>query len=388
MTSVCFRTDTSALDAAKIEAHINDLRTMDLTLWGPDRALVELGTFGLHAIGPIMHAAATGFDLTVKALDAVLNQLDEESGDRKEALFFLRSVIDDHSATAAQRAAAIEVAGQHFQHSESLEDALQRLACDTREPSMLRVAALNTLAPRRRLLKPILTRLHRLLDEHESLDDTLLAALVTCLIEHADALPHAEIESQLETLLESPDPHRRGLAIDLMGEVGALDAIEHVCIVPAAAEEIPRIQAMVARILQRPRNILSLRPTHFERFIGHLLRKMNFEDVEVTSPTNDKGVDVRARREGAGLGKTIREKWIVQCKRYKRTNVVRRDAVDALLRVRDAEGASKALLITTSAFTKDALACVAGRTDIQLTDGHELLHILAKYYGPKRYTIR
>ena len=61
--------------------------------------------------------------------------------------------------------------------------------------------------------------------------------------------------------------------------------------------------------------LLNMDASAFEHLVKRLLEEMDYQDVEVTSPSNDGGVDVIARIE---LGITsVRE--VVQAKRHKRT---------------------------------------------------------------------
>jgi restriction system protein len=118
--------------------------------------------------------------------------------------------------------------------------------------------------------------------------------------------------------------------------------------------------------------ILKMTPSAFERLIQRLLRESGFIQVEVTGQSGDGGVD------GHGilrLGGLLSFHVIFQAKRWK-------GAVGAS-QVRDFRGAmvgraDKGLLITTGAFTKEAIkeATRDGAPAIDLVDGDQLVEKL------------
>jgi restriction system protein len=118
--------------------------------------------------------------------------------------------------------------------------------------------------------------------------------------------------------------------------------------------------------------ILKMSSSAFERLVQRLLRESGFIQVEVTGQAGDGGVD------GHGilrLGGLLSFHVIFQAKRW-------RGAVGAS-QVRDFRGAmvgraDKGLLITTGAFTKDAIkeATRDGAPAIDLVDGDQLVEKL------------
>lgn len=118
--------------------------------------------------------------------------------------------------------------------------------------------------------------------------------------------------------------------------------------------------------------ILDMSPSAFERLIQRILRESGFIQVEVTGQSGDGGVD------GHGilrLGGLLSFHVIFQAKRWK-------GAVGSS-QVRDFRGAmvgraDKGLLITTGAFTKDAIkeASRDGAPAIDLIDGDQLVEKL------------
>ena len=118
--------------------------------------------------------------------------------------------------------------------------------------------------------------------------------------------------------------------------------------------------------------IQNISPAAFERLIQRLLRESGFVQVEVTGQSGDGGIDGHGIMRLGGL---LSFHVIFQCKRWK-------GAVTAG-QVRDFRGAmvgraDKGLLITTGAFTKDAIkeATRDGAPAIDLVDGDQLVEKL------------
>ena len=122
----------------------------------------------------------------------------------------------------------------------------------------------------------------------------------------------------------------------------------------------------------------------FEHLIKRLLEEMNYQDVEVTSPSNDGGVDVIARIE---LGITsVRE--VVQAKRHKRT--IQRKDLDALRGSLYRFNAVRGTLIATSHFSKGTAeaAFEGGAAPITLIDGDKLIDLLIEHgIGVRKRTL-
>jgi len=87
----------------------------------------------------------------------------------------------------------------------------------------------------------------------------------------------------------------------------------------------------------------------FEEFIAELFRKFQFE-VELTKQTRDGGFDIIAiKRAEANL------KYLIECKRPEPGNLIGVKPVRELYAVKQTQEATKAILATTSFFTKDAI---------------------------------
>jgi restriction system protein len=119
----------------------------------------------------------------------------------------------------------------------------------------------------------------------------------------------------------------------------------------------------------------TMNPIAFEHLIKQLLEGMNYQQVWVTAPSNDKGVDVVADIE---LGITsVRE--VVQAKRQKSN--VQRTVLDALRGSLYRFHAVRGTIITTAGFSKGAVqaAFEPGAPPITLINGDKLIDLLIEY---------
>lgn len=128
----------------------------------------------------------------------------------------------------------------------------------------------------------------------------------------------------------------------------------------------------------------SMNPFAFEQLICDLLTEMGYDDVEVTQPTNDKGVDVKAVAQ-FGIT-TINE--VIQVKRH-RANI-QRTVLDMLRGSLHRFKAQKGTIITTGDFGKGAkdAAFEMGAAPITLINGDTLIDLLIQHgIGLKKKTI-
>lgn len=116
-------------------------------------------------------------------------------------------------------------------------------------------------------------------------------------------------------------------------------------------------------------------PADFEKLIGHLLLKMQYQDVTTTSSSGDAGVDVVASIE---MGITS-VKEVVQVKRHKRT--IQRIVLDALRGSLRRFDAVRGSIITTSSFSRGTIeaATAHGEPPITLIDGETLIDLLIEH---------
>ncbi len=157
----------------------------------------------------------------------------------------------------------------------------------------------------------------------------------------------------------------------------------------AGPDEAQRIRRLLKQHTTSVRESLhkvlsSMDPFGFEHLVKHLLEGMDYENVEVTSPANDGGVDVVADIQ---LGITsVRE--VVQAKRHKKN--IQRPVLDALRGSLHRFDAVRGTIIATSKFSKgtQSAAFERGAAPITLIDGEKLIDLLIENgIGVKKKTI-
>lgn len=138
--------------------------------------------------------------------------------------------------------------------------------------------------------------------------------------------------------------------------------------------ELVRQHASTVRDSLR-RQIQDMDPFAFEHLIKRLLEEMDYQNVEVTSPSSDGGVDVVADIE-VGIT-SVRE--VVQAKRHRRA-IARKD-LDALRGSLYRFDAVRGTIVTTSRFSKGTqdAAFASGAAPITLVDGERLVDLLIEH---------
>lgn len=143
------------------------------------------------------------------------------------------------------------------------------------------------------------------------------------------------------------------------------------------AHNVKQREAMHSRLM-------ALAPYAFEHFVKELLEAMDYENVEVTKQSGDKGVDVVANFQ---FGITeIKE--VVQVKRTEQT--ITRPLIDQLRGALPYHGAIRGTLITLGRFAKgvEQSALFPGAAPITLIDGKRLLELVEKHgVGLRRKTL-
>ncbi|ENY6496086.1 restriction endonuclease [Vibrio sp. 1408] len=118
---------------------------------------------------------------------------------------------------------------------------------------------------------------------------------------------------------------------------------------------------------------------HFEELVAELFHGFGYS-VELTKQTRDGGKDIIA----ISNDRIIPEKYIIECKRPDIGNPVRLNVVKNLHATKIDEGANKAILVTTSTFTRDARAYQEKHNiDLQLNDFNDLVDWLYIYLQSK-----
>jgi restriction system protein len=127
-----------------------------------------------------------------------------------------------------------------------------------------------------------------------------------------------------------------------------------------------------AEILKR---LISMGATDFEHFVSELLAKVGFEELKVTPPSKDGGIDVRGVLV---VGEVIRTKMAVQVKKWNKGNV----QAPHVQQVRGSLGAhEQGLIITTSDFSKGAKdeATRADAVPVALMNGEQLVALMVQH---------
>lgn len=132
---------------------------------------------------------------------------------------------------------------------------------------------------------------------------------------------------------------------------------------------------LINLIARNPKLIFEISPHKFEEIIAELFFKKGFE-VELTKKTRDGGRDIIA----VSKEMDVRTKYLIECKRYAITNKVSIGLVQRLLGVKVAESANKAILATTSGFTKDARKFANSHLwDLDLKDYDDIMSWIKAY---------
>jgi len=130
-------------------------------------------------------------------------------------------------------------------------------------------------------------------------------------------------------------------------------------------------------VRRNPQSLFTIAPRDFERLVAEIFRSKGFE-TELTRATRDGGRDIIAVHEVLG----IRSRYLIECKRYAPHRKVTVELVQRLYGVKMAEAANKAILATTSGFTRDAAAFAAHHVwDLELKAYDDLMEWVKSYGG-------
>ncbi|MBM3155490.1 MAG: restriction endonuclease [Chloroflexi bacterium] len=110
--------------------------------------------------------------------------------------------------------------------------------------------------------------------------------------------------------------------------------------------------------------IMNMHWRDFELYIGNILRKMNFQDVDITPASRDHGIDVKAHKQDE-LG--VESDYIIQCKLYQSSRVGEPDITQLFGDMHLVNPHPKGIVVSPSGFTKGAQD-LAQRCGIALWD--------------------
>lgn len=108
-------------------------------------------------------------------------------------------------------------------------------------------------------------------------------------------------------------------------------------------------EELIKYLSKHPEYLRQLNPRKFEELIAEIVKKMGYE-VSLTPKSKDGGKDIIALYKSP-IGHQM---FIFECKRYSEENKVGVELVRGLYGVKTAENYNKAVLVTTSTFTKGA----------------------------------
>lgn len=133
------------------------------------------------------------------------------------------------------------------------------------------------------------------------------------------------------------------------------------------------------RLKKEPESIYKLPPRKFEETIADLLSDMGLK-VELTPQSGDDGRDILAYMDSP-LGKFL---TLVECKRYREDRKVGIELVKQLWATLKDHQANRAMMVTTSSFTKGATDFQKKyEWDLQLRDYSHIVEWIGKYKSPK-----
>lgn len=163
----------------------------------------------------------------------------------------------------------------------------------------------------------------------------------------------------------------------------SISSIESTTIDNATPEEIienayQRVQQLLAQELLD--TVRRVSPSFFEKLVIQLLIKMGYggtmEDAgKAIGRTGDEGIDGFIKEDKLGL-----DIIYIQAKRWQKGNNVGRPELQKFIGALAGQGAKKGVFITTSSFSKEALAYAPkNEMKIVLVDGEELAQLMIDY---------
>lgn len=162
-------------------------------------------------------------------------------------------------------------------------------------------------------------------------------------------LRYTEVTDEVSRLQVHFDAVWQQAAIVLYENLIRLFAPSSLGKVTVATKEM--LDALLQALAERPEDLFGIDPRRFEELVARLLERQG-HSVQLTPPTRDGGRDILARP----LSSMVESLYFVECKRYAPDRPVGVKLVRALYGELEKERATAGLLVTTSRFTKDAVA--------------------------------
>lgn len=137
-------------------------------------------------------------------------------------------------------------------------------------------------------------------------------------------------------------------------------------------EEVSNACRNIDRVLLNKNAVYDISPRELEELVAEVFSQQGY-DVELTPQTRDGGCDIIATRNISGIPYMV----IIECKRYSEGHKVDVQLVRSLLGVQSDRKANKAILVTSSLFTKDAREFAQRQEHlISLVDIDDLLRMI------------
>ncbi|MBA4419612.1 MAG: restriction endonuclease [Anaerolinea sp.] len=186
---------------------------------------------------------------------------------------------------------------------------------------------------------------------------------------------------RIKNLLDRGLILRRGVFYELTDSgIEYLQKYSHLVIGRAVSTKQSQLQKITTGLSQEARKQLfdtltGMNPIKFEHVIKSLLEEMGYSNVIVTTPSNDKGVDVIGDIE-LGISSV---KEVVQVKRHSASVI--RPVLDQLRGVLPMFNAIRGTIITTGKFAKGTITAALDPrgAPITLIDGEKLVDLLMEY---------
>lgn len=138
-------------------------------------------------------------------------------------------------------------------------------------------------------------------------------------------------------------------------------------------------RALIERLQQYPEDLRSIDRRFFEQLVAELFSGFGYE-VELTQRTRDGGKDIIAVKRAE-----IDLRFLIECKRPDPGNPVSVSTVRELYGVKVDDGASKAILATTTYFSPDAKRFSEKHLwELELRDFEAIKGWIAKYLGVQK----
>lgn len=138
-------------------------------------------------------------------------------------------------------------------------------------------------------------------------------------------------------------------------------------------------EGLVNHLYNNPEGLRDIDRRLFEELVAELFSGFGY-DVELTRRTRDGGKDIVAVKN-----REVAVKFLIECKRPEPGNPVRVSAVRELHSVKVSEGATKAILATTTHFTRDAkLFFEKHRWELEPKDFDAIRQWMSTYLHGKR----